>query len=388
MKLRTVEDIKLDGKTVLLRAPLNVPIAGRKVKDVMRLRSAMPTIQYLLKHKTKIILIGHHSTEGQSLTPVAPVLARLLKHKVEFVSESVGPKAVAAVKAMKPGQIIMLENLRFHPEEEKNSAAFAKKFAALADVYVDDDFTVMHRKHALIVAITKLLPSVAGLQVQKEVEAITSALEKPARPLFAVVAGAKISTKIPLIKNLLSKVDFMLIGGAMANTFLAANGQEVGKSLYEADQFQTTRDIMDESIERRVSLILPDDVVVTHKLAKGSKATVKSVADVTESDIIADLGPATITRACDAIHLAGTIIWNGPVGVAELPQFAKSSKRLAKSIADSSAVSIVGGGDTAAFLDHIKMADQFSFVSTAGGAALDLMAGAKLPGLVPLEKKS
>lgn len=387
MKIKTVEDIALDGKTVLLRAPLNVPIDKRKVKDVMRIKSAMPTIQYLLKHKAKIILIGHHSTPEQSLAPVAPVLARLLKHKIEFVPESIGPKVTQAVQAMKPGQIIMLENLRFHPEEEQNDVAFAKKFAALADIYVDDDFTVMHRKHALIVAITKFLPSVAGFQVEKEVSSITAVLEKPARPLFAVVGGAKISTKIPLIKNLLAKVDFMLIGGAMANTFLAANGQEVGKSLYEADQLQTTRDIMDESIERRVSLILPDDVVTTHALTKRSKAVVKSVADVDACDIIADLGPRTTARACDAILLAGTIIWNGPVGVAELPQFAKSSKRLAKSIADSSATSVVGGGDTAAFLDKIKMADQFSFVSTGGGASLELMAGNKLPGLVPLEKK-
>ena len=332
------------------------------------------------------MLLSHLSAEGESLAPVAPMLERLLKHKVGFVSDCVGPKVTAVITAMKPGDIVMLENVRFHPEEEKNDPKFAKELAALGDLYVDDDFTVMHRKHASVVGITKFLPSAAGYQVIKEVETITAALNKPARPLFAVVGGAKISTKIPLIKNLLAKVDFMLIGGAMANTFLAANGQEVGKSLFEADQFQITRDIMDESISRGVSLILPDDVVVTHRLIKRSKATVKSVADVEPNDIIADLGPATITRACDAIHLAGTIIWNGPVGVAELPQFAKSSKRLAKSIADSSAVSIVGGGDTTAFLDKVGLTDQFSFVSTGGGACLELMAGAKLPGLVPLEK--
>lgn len=387
MKLKTVEDLNVKDKTVLLRASLNVPIADGKVKDSLRMKAALPTIEYLIKQRAKIILLSHLSAEGESLAPVAPVMAKLLKRKITFVPDCVGPKAEAVVNVMKPGEVIMLENVRLHPEEEKNDAAFAKQLARLADVYVDDDFTVMHRKHASVVAITRYLPAAAGYQVIKEVETITGALDKPARPLFAIVGGAKISTKIPLIKNLLAKVDFMLIGGAMANTFLAANGQEVGKSLFEADQFQTSRDIMDESISRGVSLILPDDVVVTHKLAKGAKATVKSVTDVEENDIIADLGPDTIARACDAIHLAATIIWNGPVGVAELPQFAKSSKRLAKTIADSPAVSIVGGGDTAAFLDQVKLTDQFTFVSTGGGASLELMSGAKLPGLVPLEKK-
>lgn len=387
MKLKTIEDLKINGKIVLLRASLNVPIANGKVKDVLRLKAALSTIEYLLKEHAKVVLISHLSTEGESLAPVAPIMSKLLKRKIEFVPDCIGPKANEAVAAMKSGDVIMLENLRLHPEEEKNDAKFARQLADLGDAYVDDDFTVMHRKHASVVAITRYLPSVAGYQVIKEVETITGALDKPARPLFAIVGGAKISTKIPLIKNLLAKVDFMLIGGAMANTFLAANGQEVGKSLFEADQFQTARDIMDESISRDVSLILPDDVVVTPKLAKSAKATVKSVADVEENDIIADLGPDTIARACDAIHLAATIIWNGPVGIAELPQFAKSSKRLAKTIADSPAVSIVGGGDTAAFLDQIKLTSQFTFVSTGGGASLELMSGAKLPGLVPLEVK-
>jgi phosphoglycerate kinase len=387
LRLKTVEDLKVDGKTVLLRAALNVPIAGRKVKDTLRLRAALPTIKYLVKRKAKVILIGHHSTDKQSLAPVAPVLARLAKHQISFVPESIGSKVEAAVKAMKPGDIIMLENLRWHPQEEKNDATFAKKFAKLADIYVDDDFTVMHRKHALVVAITKDLPSAAGYLVQTEVENITGALDKPARPLFAVIGGAKISTKIPLIKNLLQKVDFMMIGGAMANTFLAANGQEIGKSLFEADQFQTARDIMDEAINRGVSLILPDDVVVTRRLSKLGRAVVKPASEVNANEIIADIGPATTARACDAIHLSATIIWNGPVGVAELPQFAKSSKKLAKTIADSSAVSVVGGGDTAAFIDQVELDCQFSFVSTGGGASLELMSGAKLPGLVPLVKK-
>lgn len=387
MKIKTVEDINVADKTVLLRAPLNVPIAGKKVKDVLRLQSALPTIQYLLNHKAKIVLIGHHSKAGQSLAPVAPVLARLLKRKLEFLGDCLDPKVAKSVAVMKPGQVVMLENLRFHPQEEKNAAAFAKKVAKLGQIYVDDDFTVMHRKHATVVAITKLLPSVAGFSVKKEVESITGALEKPARPLFSIVGGAKISTKVPLIKNLLKKVDFMLIGGAMANTFLAANGQEVGKSLFEADQFQTCRDIMDESITRRVSLILPIDVVVTKRLTKLGRAVVKSTDEVNANEIIADIGPATTARAIDAIHLAATIIWNGPVGVAELPQFAKSSRKLARAIADSSAVSIVGGGDTAAFIDTVKLADQFTFVSTGGGASLELMAGEKLPGLVPLLKK-
>jgi phosphoglycerate kinase len=387
MKLKRLEDLNIKNKRVLLRAPLNIPISSGKVGDTMRLKAVLPTLKYLLGAKAAVILISHHSKEGQSLAPVAPVLAKLIDKPVAFAADSIGPQAADAVAELKPGQVLMLENLRFHPEEEANKASFARALAKFGQAYVDDDFTVMHRAHASVVGLPKLLPSAAGYQVQKEVETITSALDKPARPLFAVVGGAKISTKIPLIRNLLQKVDFMLIGGAMANTFLAAQGQEVGKSLYEPDQFQTVRDIMDEAIDKGVSLFIPDDVIVTHRLTKAGKAVVKLASEVESNEIIADIGPATTQRACDTIHLAGTIIWNGPVGVAELPQFAKSSKKLAKTIADSPAISIVGGGDTAAFLDKLKMADQFSFVSTGGGASLELMAGQKLPGLVPLLKK-
>ncbi|HSX14741.1 MAG TPA: phosphoglycerate kinase [Candidatus Saccharimonadales bacterium] len=387
MRLKSVEDLDVRGRVVLLRAALNVPIEKRKVKDTQRLRAALPTIQYLIKHQAKVVLISHLSKEGESLAPVAPVLSRLLKRAVAFVPDSTGPAVEQTIADMEPGHVIMLENLRLKKGEEANDAKFAKSLAALGDAYVDDDFTVMHRSHASVVGLPKLLPAAAGFLVQKEVEAITSALDNPKRPLFAIVGGAKISTKIPLIENLLKKVDGMLIGGAMANTFIAADGGEVGKSLYEKDQMQLTRDISAEATKRKVSLILPVDVVVASSLGPRAKATVKNLDEVSTGDIIADIGPATTAKATQAIKSAGTIIWNGPVGVAEFNQFAKSSKKLARAIAATSATSIIGGGDTAAFLDKIHMADDFSFVSTGGGAGLELMAGNKLPGLEPLIKK-
>lgn len=385
MKFKTLKDLKVGSKTVLLRAPLNVPIEGAKVTDALRLESVLPTIKYLVKEHAKVVLLSHHSHDGQSLAPVAPVLGRLLGQPVKFEPDCVGPDVVAAVRAMKPGDVMMLENLRFHPEEKANDPKFAKELAALGDAYVDDDFTNLHRSHASMVGIPKLLPHAAGLQVELEVDTITKALEKPKRPLFAIIGGAKISTKIGLAENLLKRVDFMMIGGAMANTFLDAEGMEIGKSLSEADQVGMASSVVARAARRNVSLILPSDVVVATKLSKTVKTTIKTTAEVGKRDIIGDLGPETIGRAKDALAVSATVIWNGPIGITELPPFAKGSIELAKAVGRSHAQSIVGGGDTAAFIDAAGLHDKFTFVSTGGGASLNLMAGEKLPGLEALK---
>ena len=384
MKLKTVKDLKVTGKTVLLRAALNVPIKDGVVKDERRLKDALPTIQYLIKHRAKVVLISHHSDEKQSLAPVAPVLAKLLGQPIKFVGDCVGSAVEAAVKALQPGDVLMLENLRFHPEEKANDPKFAKQLAALGDLFVEDDFTNLHRAHASMVGVPKLLPHAAGLQVELEVDTITKALEHPKRPLLAIVGGAKISTKLALALNLLKRVDFMLIGGAMANTFLAAEGYEVGKSLYEKDEMKVAKQITEEAAGTGVSLLLPTDVVVATKLTARAKTTIKPINAVDKTDIIADLGPETIKRAIEALAVSKTVIWNGPLGITELPPFAKSSVAMAKAVGHSHATSIVGGGDTSAFLDAAGLGDQFSFVSTGGGASLELMAGEKLPGLEAL----
>lgn len=385
MKLKTVKDLKVANKTVLVRVALNVPIKAGVVKDERRLKDALPTIEYLIKHKAKVVLMSHHSDEKQSLAPVAPVLAKLLGQPIKLVGDCIGPEVEAAVKALQPGDVLMLENLRFHPEEEKNDAGFAKQLAALGDLYVDDDFTTLHRAHASIVGIPKYLPHAAGMQVELEVGTITAALEKPKRPLLAIVGGAKISTKLALALNLLKRVDFMLIGGAMANTFLAAEGYEIGKSLYEKDEMKVATQITEKATKTGVSLLLPTDVVVVTKLTATAKATIKPINAVGKSDIIADLGPETIKRAIEALAVSKTVIWNGPLGITELPPFAKSSIALAKAVGKSRATSIIGGGDTSAFLDAAGLGARFSFVSTGGGASLELMAGEKLPGLEALE---
>ncbi len=385
MKFKTLKDLNVKSKTVLLRAPLNVPIEGAKVTDALRLESVLPTIKYLIKERAKVVLLSHHSHDGQSLAPVAPVLGRLLGRPVRFEPDCIGPEVAAMVRAMKDGDVLMLENLRFHAGEKANDPKFAGELAALGDAYVDDDFTNLHRSHASMVGVPKLLPHAAGLQVELEVKTITEALEKPKRPLFAIIGGAKISTKLALAENLLKRVDFMLIGGAMANTFLAADDLEIGKSIYESGEVPAAGRMIKQAARRSVSLILPNDVVVATKLTKTVKTTVKPASAVGKRDIIGDVGPDTVARARDALAVAGTVIWNGPLGITELPPFAKSSIELAKAVGHSHVKSIVGGGDTAAFVDAAGLHDQFSFVSTGGGASLNLMAGLKLPGLEALK---
>jgi len=378
---KTVRDIDAKNKTVLVRASLNVPIEGDKVVDDLRLKAVIPTLQYLIDQGAKLVLVSHHSTEGQSLAPVAPVLSKLLSREVRFMPDCIGPATEAAVKAMQPGDVLMFENLRFHKEEEANDVDFAKQLAAMGELYVDDDFTTTHREHASIVGIPKLLPAVAGFQIEQEVDTITKAMENPKQPLLVIVGGAKVSTKIDFINNFLGKAQAMFIGGAMANTFLAANGVNIGKSIFEQSEIQNAKNIQQTAEGKKVSLLLPVDVVVTDNIKAASGVRSCDVGDVGPNEIIADLGPRSVEQVQSVLDQKSTVIWNGPLGITEKPVFAASSVDLAKRIIASGADSIVGGGDTAAFVDGQDLHDKFGFVSTGGGASLELMSGKKLPGI-------
>lgn len=384
---KTVRDIDVQGKTVIVRTMLNVPIEEGVISDKKRLKAALPTLNYLLARDAALVLISHHSHEGQSLASVAPVLAELLGKPVNFVPDCLGEATDAAVKTLKAGEVVMLENLRFHPEEEANEDGFARQLASYGQIYVNDDFTTCHREHASMVGIPKYIPAVAGLGVEMEVNTITKALENPARPLVAVAGGAKISTKIPIVSFLLGKVDALFIGGAMANTFLAAGGHPVGKSLVEDDQFEAAKKIVDEIKAQNKKLLLPIDVVVTTDLKTRENIRTLPVSEVGEADYIADLGPESTKQLNTVLDPKGTVIWNGPIGIAEEAEFDDGTMAVAEEIIASGAYSIVGGGDTADYVDNAGLADKFGFVSTGGGASLELMSGKSLPAVEVLLDK-
>ena len=384
---KTVHDIDVKNKTIVLRAMLNVPIKDGKVGDKMRLKAALPTINYLISQGAKIILISHHSHEGQSLEPVAGALSELVGRPVAFASDCIGEVALAAVKALPSGGLLMLENLRFHPEEEANDEEFARTLASYGDIYVNDDFTTCHRSHASLVGIPKFIPAVAGLEVEEEVNTITSSIDNPKRPLVAIAGGAKISTKVPIISFLLDKVDVLFVGGAMANTFLLAKGLEVGNSLVELDQVETAKQIIKSAEEKGKTLLLPIDVVVTTDVKEALNVRVMLAGDVGIDDIIADLGPMSVLQLNEFIKPEGSVIWNGPIGIAEQKEFANGTEMVAEEIISSGAFSIVGGGDTADYVDGAGLADKFGFVSTGGGASLELMSGNILPGIAALLDK-
>ena len=384
---KTVHDIDVKNKTIVLRAMLNVPIKDGKVGDKMRLKAALPTINYLMSQGAKIILISHHSHQGQSLEPVAGALSELVGRPVAFANDCIGEVALAAVKALPGGGLLMLENLRFHPEEEANDEEFARTLASYGDVYVNDDFTTCHRSHASLVGIPKFIPAVAGLEVEEEVNTITSSIDNPKRPLVAIAGGAKISTKVPIISFLLDKVDVLFVGGAMANTFLLAKGLEVGNSLVELDQVETAKQIIKSAEEKGKTLLLPIDVIVTTDIKEALNVRVMLAGDVGIDDIIADLGPMSILQLNEFIKPEGSVIWNGPIGIAEQKEFANGTEMVAEEIISSGAFSIVGGGDTADYVDGAGLADKFGFVSTGGGASLELMSGNTLPGIAALLDK-
>lgn len=391
MKLRTLKDLKLKGKTVLVGVDYNVPVSSGIVGDPLRIEASFATIHHLHAQRCKIVLVSHLGRPGgkvvpeMSLAPVAKMAGEMLGRQVQFVPECVGPQAEAAVKAMAPGEIVLLENTRFHKGEEKNDPKFAAQLASLGEAFVDDAFANIHRDHASVTGVAKLLPSAAGCLVEKEVHHILEALQHPTRPLVAVVGGAKVSTKIEVLENLIKHVDKLAIGGAMANTFLAAQGYPVGKSLVEPEFYKEAKRLIKLCAQSKVELVLPLDVMVSKSREHG-QGHVVGLKEVAANDYIVDLGPKTVAAILHPLEFHGSVIWNGPLGITEVPAFAHHSRQLAENIIESGAKCIIGGGDTAAFIDSEGLHDKFSWVSTGGGASLELMAGRELPGLKVLAR--
>ncbi len=398
MNKMTVRDIDVQGKRVLVRVDFNVPFdeeTGR-ILDDSRLRAALPTIQYLRDHGAAVILCSHlDRPDGKvveelrmSRVGIGDRLSQLLGAPVHTLYHVIGPKAVEATKAMKPGDVVLLENVRFFPEEEANDPKMSHALAELADVFVNDAFGTAHRAHASTVGVAAYLPAVAGLLMEKEIDYLDKALHNPARPFAAIIGGAKISTKIGVLRNLLSRIDCLLIGGGMASTLLKANGVEVGQSLVEDEQLDTARDLMRQADDKGIPLFLPEDVVVADRIAEDALSETVSVEDIPRDMRIVDVGPDTVSSFREALQDCMTVLWNGPVGVAEYPAFAEGSLALAEALAElHKATTIVGGGETVALIHEAGLEDKFTHVSTGGGATLEYLEGKTLPGVAALMDK-
>jgi phosphoglycerate kinase len=389
--MRTLNDLDVDGKTVLVRVDYNVPMDKEgRVADATRMRATLPTIAWLRERNARVVLMSHLGRpDGEvkpslSLKPVAEELAMLLGAPVRFATDCIGPDAATVIKGLLPGDVAVLENVRFHGAEEKNDPEFARQLAANGQVYVNDAFGTAHRAHASTEGLAHLLPSAAGLLLDREVTVLDSLLHGAEAPFIAVIGGAKVSTKLAVLESLVDRVNGLLIGGGMANTFLKAQGHEVGKSLLEVDQIPNAQALFKRAAERGVSIEIPTDVVVTGNLsAEGDRQVVPATA-IPSDAIAADIGPDSIERYGKVISDARTIFWNGPMGVFEIPQFADGTKRIAQLIADSGAVTVVGGGESVQAVEELGLADEMTHVSTGGGAALEFIEGRTLPGVAAL----
>jgi phosphoglycerate kinase len=393
---RTLDDASVAGKRVLLRVDLNVPMEHGKVADATRIERVLPTIAEIAKKGGKVILLAHFGRpkggpdEANSLRPVAAAVAEHLKHPVAFAPDCVGAAAKNAIAAMKDGDVLLLENTRFHKGEEKNDQAFVAELASLGDLYVNDAFSAAHRAHASTEGVAHKLPAFAGRAMQAELEALGKALEAPKRPLVAVVGGAKVSSKLDLLGNLVAKVDALVIGGGMANTFLNAQGLQVGKSLCEKDLAETAREIMAKAQAARCAILLPVDAIVAFQFAANAPSHDYGVDAIPEAGMMLDIGDLSVDRVKAAINEAATVVWNGPLGAFELAGFERGTFQLARHVAERTKqgklVSVAGGGDTVAALNGAGVADDFTYVSTAGGAFLEWMEGKALPGVEALRR--
>ncbi len=385
-RLCTIRDVDLDRFTVLVRVDFNVPMQDGAVADDTRIRAALPTLQYLRDRSAKVVLLSHLGRPDgtpnpkYSLRPVANRLGELLGTRVGFANDCIGPPAQSAVQGTSPGGMVLLENVRFHAEEEKNDPAFAQQLAQLGDMFVNDAFGTAHRAHASTEGIAHVLPSVAGLLMEKEISFIGAALENPKRPFVAIVGGAKVSSKVGVLNNLIDRVDRLLIGGGMANTFLRAEGREVGKSLLEADLVTTAADLL----QRGNKIVVPTDVVVTTDLKGTAAPRTTSSGQVANDEAIVDIGPQAIAAFKAEIAAAGTVLWNGPMGVFEDARYAAGTLAIAHALADSNATTIVGGGESVQAVEQAGVADKLSHVSTGGGASLEFIEGKVLPGVAAL----
>ncbi len=387
---KTIADIDLKGKKVLVRVDYNVPIKEGKVSDDTRIKAAMPTVKYMLDKGAAVILCSHlgRPKEGPdpqfSMKPVADHLSKLLGKPVAFAEDCIGPVAEKAAQALKPGDVLVLENTRFHKEETKNNEEMSRQLASLADIYVNDAFGSAHRAHSSTEGVAHILPAVAGFLMEKEIQYLGGAVANPKRPFVAILGGAKISDKIGVIRNLLTKADSVLIGGGMANTFFKAQGYPIGNSLVEDEALDTARELLKDS---QGKLRLPVDVVIADSMEPNAAIKTMSMGPVPDGWRILDVGPETVASFAKVISGAGTVVWNGPMGVFEDPRFAKGTFELAKSVAASSATSIIGGGDSVAAVNKAGLADKITHISTGGGASLEMLEGLTLPGVAALMDK-
>lgn len=397
MNIRTLKDIDIKGKTVLYRADLNVPMKAGGVEDASRITRLVPTIKELLRQNAKVVIMSHFGRpEGEfvrelSLAPIANVLSEALDGiEVKFSLDCIGEEAEEAVKSLRHGQILLLENLRFHAGETKNSKAFTEKLASLGDVYVNDTFSCSHRKHSSIVGLAEMLPSAAGLLLQHEIESLELVLNSKKSPIAAVVGGAKVSTKLTMLESLIKKVDLIVIGGAMANTFLKSQGYNIGKSLYEPELVDTAKKVIEKSAKANCRIYLPVDVVVAKELKDKVECEILPVDKVRNQDLILDIGPATVVELNTILSGYKTLVWNGPLGAFEYRPFDIGTSSLARIVASltkfNGLTSVAGGGDIVSALKYAGLTNSFSYISTAGGAFLEWLEGKELPGIAALRK--
>lgn len=394
MNKKTLEDFDVNGKRVLVRVDFNVPMDEQgRITDDTRIKAALPTIKYLSEHGAKVILASHLGRpKGKvnmkyTLAPVAKRLSELLGKDVAMVPDCIGEPAEKAVAAMKPQDVVLLENVRFYAEEEKNDREFSRKLASLADIYINDAFGTAHRAHASTAGVAEFLPAGAGYLMKKEIDIMGRALEAPERPFVAILGGAKVGDKIGVIQNLLSKVDSLLIGGGMAYTFLKSMGYEIGKSLLEEDKIELAAELLKRAKEMGVNLLLPDDVVVVEEIKQGVPYRTVPVNEIPHELMGVDIGEKTREKFAKAIKDAKTVVWNGPMGVFEIREFAQGTLAVARAMAESGAVTIIGGGDSAAAVEQLGFADAMTHISTGGGASLEFLEGRELPGVAVLNDK-
>ncbi len=396
MNFNRLKDCVVTNKNVLVRVDINVPIKDGKITDDTRIRAVIPTLEYLAKNKAKVIVISHFGRpKGQKVASMSLVqtierIAELLPNiKVNFVDDCIGDKVKEEVSKTNYGEVILLENLRFYTQEEKNDAEFSRQLASLANLYVNDAFSCSHRAHASIVGVAQILKSVAGFQMEKELDNLNNLLQNSKRPMMAVIGGAKISSKIDLVKSLSKKCDAIFIAGAMANTFFYAMGNNVGKSLFEADFKEVALNAIEEAKKNNCQIILPKDVVVCKKLENNTTSQNIDLSEVQDDDIIADAGVESINFLADELKKYQTVLWNGPLGAFEIKPFNKASEDFAKIIANltknNGLISVAGGGDSVSAINATNLADQFSYISTAGGAFLEWLEGKELPGILALD---